>query len=75
MHINFLTFVQTFLSKRLMHKEIQNVCYLMDWDMFILGLRLLFLTNVPGATSITRAKSIPDSRVVILGLAPYTERV
>jgi hypothetical protein len=48
-----------------MHKEIQNVCYLMDWDMFILGLRLLFLTNVSGATSITRAKSIPDSRVVI----------
>ena len=51
------------LLKSVMHKKIKISVIWWGEGMFIQGLCLLFLPNVPGATFIPGATSIPDSRV------------
>ena len=44
----------------------------MSWGKFIQELlRLLFLTNVPGATFIQGAKSIPESKIGTQGISDW----
>ena len=60
MLIIFLTFFQGLRS--LLERVIfffQNILYLMVWGCLFLELRLMFLQNVPGATFIAGAASIP----------------